>query len=107
MEIAFSGKHSKSGSVSLQSDFCLLWPEIKDSLADMKHAEGDPELREHFLNIVERQIQSVGQSYLKVIQSLEHQHATLGTGWLDSIVQYVNSEIGKLIPAGVSPQKDR
>ncbi len=105
MDAARRRKDAKSGSASLQDNFCQHWPEIRDLLVDLANAEGERALCDNFLNEIERQIQSAGRSYRKVIHGLDPKQAALGTAWLDSIVQYADTEIGKLIPNVTSIQR--
>jgi hypothetical protein len=61
--------------------------------------KGDVEVRDRFLEEVDKGIDRNGKDYLSAIQGLEKQGRELGTGWLQGIVDHVTAEALKVFPA--------
>lgn len=74
------------------------WDRIKVVFDQWKEEQGDKGMRERFLKIIEHQIQTRGQDYLGVIKGLGHQESSVGTTWLQGIVDSVMGEVWKCLP---------
>ena len=75
------------------------WSELAEFLRDRMDEAGDRALAETFLEILESAVESEGKDYLSVIKSLNKQHKSDGTRWLDSIVDHAVSGAYRLIPS--------
>lgn len=72
-----------------ESSICDNWDSIEDALVGAQHYEGDPGLAEQFSNIIEKQIQSTEKDYLACITTLSPEYASIGTTWLQGIVDHL------------------
>ncbi len=57
------------------------------------------EKRDAFLDIVQQKIDEKGENYIEVIKGLGNSGATLGTDWLQGLVDEINNQIPKIIPS--------
>jgi hypothetical protein len=69
-------------------------------LANYSHFTGNQEKRSKFLELIQRGIRETGKDYIKVIkEGIGDYGATLGTEWLQGLVDDINSETAKYIPS--------
>jgi bifunctional UDP-N-acetylglucosamine pyrophosphorylase/glucosamine-1-phosphate N-acetyltransferase len=82
----------------IEEAFCHQWQQIEELLQGLKFYEGSTEYRDQFLTFIEHGIQKIGQDYLCVIKDLSSHQATIGSQWLQSIVNYVTaSTVSKIV----------
>jgi hypothetical protein len=75
------------------------WPELNDSFQIHQEKEGDPGLRDEFLDGVSRGISTIGKDYVAVIQGLAAADSENGIGWLQGIVDGVTAEAQRIMPS--------
>ncbi|MDI6777347.1 MAG: UDP-N-acetylglucosamine pyrophosphorylase [Syntrophales bacterium] len=82
------GKRSEM-LLSQQGELLRNWPEIEGCFTRGHEEAVDLKNRDAFLEIIHRQIEEEGRNYIKVIQGLEGRASTIGTTWLQNIVDKI------------------
>lgn len=75
------------------------WPMIEGLLLESFKKEGNGEKRDAFIDLIQQKIVESGGDYVTVIKGLVNSEATLGTEWLQGIVDEINDQIPKIIPS--------
>jgi len=83
----------------LRREFFEQWPKIEELFADSLKKGGNLEKRDEFLEILQQKIDEKGRDYLEVIKATENYRATIGTEWLQGLVDEINNQIPKIIPS--------
>lgn len=78
------------------------WPDIERALKNGLSLVGDLSKREAFLSIIENAIRKRGKDYLKVIKGLKKTESSLGTNWLQGLVNEISSNTWEIIPGRLS-----
>ncbi|MFC1798611.1 protein GlmU [Thermodesulfobacteriota bacterium] len=75
------------------------WPILKNSLSKLLKYEGDIELRDAFLESIQRGVRSSGNVYIDVIKRLPEMDKISATRWLQGIIDHVVGESLRMIPS--------
>ncbi len=75
------------------------WTELEASFCTQRNMAVKDELRDEFLEKIQRGIKTWGKDYLLVIKGLQADDAEIGTRWLQGIVDAVASEALKVMPS--------
>jgi hypothetical protein len=78
----FATKLSTSGDSSLENH----WPAVEEAILSKRDEGGDSRLRETFQEKISAAMSHIGKSYIDVIRSLQSKDASIGTLWLQGIV---------------------
>ena len=82
-----------------QNDIWNQWPVLKEYFTTSPYKKGNDRVRETFLEAIGNVIDQEGKSYLRVIKNLDSETASMGTGWLQSIVDDINNRAFDIIPS--------
>ena len=82
-----------------QKELYQQWPEAEDQIRSYIDYRGNLKLRDNFLRLLQKEIQSSGKDYIKTIQGLNKEVKGAGTKWLQGIVDDMQSMIFKRLPA--------
>ncbi len=63
------------------------WTAVEAVLQDRFESQGDPRLREAFLEKLLQRIAGLGKKYIAVVQGFDPEGSSLGTAWLQGIVE--------------------
>jgi hypothetical protein len=74
------------------------WSDLKEHFDRQQFTQGDQTLRDTFLENIHLEIKRAGKDYLPVIQGLSPEISSLGTQWLQGIVDHITSEAFEIIP---------
>jgi bifunctional UDP-N-acetylglucosamine pyrophosphorylase/glucosamine-1-phosphate N-acetyltransferase len=83
----------------LRREFFEQWPRIEDLLSAHSLVMGDQEQRSTFLELVHREIKKGGRDYIRVIKGIGDDGASLGTEWLQGLVDEINNKAAEIIPS--------
>ena len=83
------GQDQNTGTGSLESRLVSRWPQILDPMKNPDNFKGAAILGDEFCEMIARQIKVQGKDYLSVIKGLNHDLASTGSQWLQSIVDQV------------------
>ena len=83
----------------LQKEFNNYWPELESFLKANRNSEGEKALKDHFLEIICREVDNNGKQYLQVITGLSQETSETGTLWLQGIVNEVTSGAFRIMPS--------
>jgi len=72
--------------------FAAGWSRITSLFEKLAAFEGDGQSGDHFLAVIQHQLESRGPDYIAVIKALSAEDAGAGSQWLDSIVQKIYAE---------------
>ncbi|MCG6910835.1 MAG: UDP-N-acetylglucosamine pyrophosphorylase [Deltaproteobacteria bacterium] len=75
------------------------WPDVKLVLKEAVNHEGDPSIRDRFLETLLVAMKNEGKDYLRVITALEQQQRREGTKWLQGIVDRTTEGVLALLPS--------
>jgi bifunctional UDP-N-acetylglucosamine pyrophosphorylase/glucosamine-1-phosphate N-acetyltransferase len=73
------------------------WPVIKDLLNSYRKTGGDDQLKDNFIGIIQNILKTHEDNYLKTIINLTPENQSLGTQWLQGIVDQVVNEINNQV----------
>jgi UDP-N-acetylglucosamine/UDP-N-acetylgalactosamine diphosphorylase len=91
-------ENEPSKSIKRERELVNHWSDLKASfMAHMNH-EGDPELRDPFLESVNRGIGAYGKDYLAVVQGLDPADSVRGTRWLQGIIDDILVAAKSIMP---------
>jgi UDP-N-acetylglucosamine/UDP-N-acetylgalactosamine diphosphorylase len=98
---AFYNKMDASAQAQKVSEPALsqMGSDLQDLLNRLKAEKGDAGQRDSFLEKVRKGIAGTGLDYISVIQELSVSDATIGTKWLQGIVDRVTNEVLSVIPS--------
>jgi len=82
-----------------RQELAAQWPRMKDLLNQNRTETGDTGCRDSFLEKVLKSINRNGSDYITVIQGLSSSDATIGSQWLQGIVDRVTTDIIGVIPS--------
>lgn len=85
--------------LQLRREFLEQWPQIEGHLQGCSSKRGDAAKRDGFLQLVQQSISENGNDYTSAIKGVGDHASTLGTEWLQGIVDEINSETLKCIPS--------
>jgi bifunctional UDP-N-acetylglucosamine pyrophosphorylase / glucosamine-1-phosphate N-acetyltransferase len=86
-----AGECPKDGGI--EQVFCRQWPQIEQRMIDLKDYEGVVESRDRFLSWIEQAAGANDLDYVRAIQGLGGDQTAVGSKWLQSIVDYVISNL--------------
>ncbi len=89
---------SKEAANSNQRAFFEKWPEMEQVFSDSLKEEGDVVQKEAFLKTVENAIKKTGKDYINVIQGLTQEQASIGTLWLQGLVDQIKKDVMTKLP---------
>jgi len=86
--------------LQLRREFYEQWSTIEEFLTTCSDFTGDQDKRSKFLELIQMAIGEMGKDYIKVIkEGIGDYGATLGTEWLQGLVDEINNETETLIPS--------
>ena len=83
------GKENSSESSSVQKGHANWLPELESFLSENRNRVGDHDLRDRFIDAIDKGVDQNGKQYLKVISGLNPKASEIGTRWLQGIVNEV------------------
>jgi UDP-N-acetylglucosamine/UDP-N-acetylgalactosamine diphosphorylase len=89
---------SESSSRSLQKGHVKWLPELESFLGENRNRAGDHDLRDRFIDAIDKGVDQNGKQYLKVISDLNPKTSEIGTRWLQGIVDEVSGGAFQIIP---------
>ncbi len=75
------------------------WPDIEEFLKGCRKEIDDSKERDAFTKIINNAISQKGKDYITVVKSLEKEDSLRGTGWLQMIVDGINSRVREFLPS--------
>jgi UDP-N-acetylglucosamine/UDP-N-acetylgalactosamine diphosphorylase len=79
------------------------WPKIEASFETLKEFQGDTKARDVFLNSMVQLIPQNQHNYIQTIQGIDNSIKSLGTQWLNTIIDTTLKEIFNFLPSyGIS-----
>jgi UDP-N-acetylglucosamine/UDP-N-acetylgalactosamine diphosphorylase len=81
-----------------KQEFFEKWPELEQAFKDSLAWEGDPSLKDRFLNILEKASPAKGENYVETVKGLSENEASVGTAWLQGIIDKITEQIWNLLP---------
>ena len=75
------------------------WEDLEDVFARNLENQGDPSIREPFVEHLSRHVQKEGTGYVRVLQGLDRSWSGEGTKWLQGIVETVKEEAFQVVPS--------
>ena len=81
-----------------QQELCEQWPETEVQMRSNRDYQGDIKFRDEFLRLFEKEIQSDDKNYINTIQGLDKKIKGIGTQWLQSIVDSIQSMVLRRLP---------
>jgi len=81
-----------------KSEFCKNWGKIEEVFTGRHEQSVDTKNRDTFVTIIHDKINEE-DNYIKVIQGLDKDTSTLGTSWLQNIVNHITNTIFNLVPS--------
>jgi len=100
-------KKEKAESTRAKQEFFEKGKQLEELLAGDTCKMAGEEKREQFLNAFLKHKEPLGGNYIEVIQSLPTPISTEGTQWLDSMVDHLCAQAGKILPAFNMFKKNR
>ncbi len=79
--------------------FCSKWPQVRDILENPQAFEGPVQFKDRFCETICQQIGMAGKDYIKVITNLSDSQASMGSKWLQGIVDQVSSQVSSIMEA--------
>lgn len=86
-------------SITRKREFSERWPEILTFFNDCGDEKGDIRKLDEFLGSVNAGIYGFGKDYIKVIKCLDKESSSVGTDWLQGIVDKINRKAWEYLPA--------
>ena len=90
---------SSSPALKQKQEWVTQWPRMKDLLNQSRTEPGETSDRDAFLESVQKGIKKNGLDYISVIQGLPQSDASIGTQWLQGIVDRVVNAALNPIPS--------
>jgi len=95
LKAKLEGNGGQNGGI--EQLFCSKWPQVLDIFQAPYTYEGSLQLKDRFCEIISEQIRKGGKDYLKVITDLDDGQASLGSRWLQGIVDHIEEQFCTLI----------
>jgi len=92
-------KHALQRQQDLKKELFEQWSNIEGFLTDSFKKEGNLEKRDEFLDLIQQKIDEKGKNYIEAIKGLENSGATIGTEWLQGLVDEITNQIPNIIPS--------
>lgn len=92
-------KHALQRQQDLRREIFEQWSNIEGFLTDSFKKEGNLEKRDEFLDLIQQKIDEKGKNYIEAIKGLENSGATIGTEWLQGLVDEITNQIPNIIPS--------
>jgi hypothetical protein len=92
-------KHTASQILVQQKELYAKRTELVHALRSMNEHPGDSATRDPFIEAVTRSTDKLGRDYIQVIQSLDQETKTIGSAWLQGIVDQAFAEILQILPS--------
>jgi UDP-N-acetylglucosamine/UDP-N-acetylgalactosamine diphosphorylase len=100
METQKNNARARSSPAEKQKlELVTRWSQLKDLLNQSRTETGDPGNRDPFLEKIRNGINKNGLDYIAVIQALPPSDGTIGTQWLQGIVDRVSTDVLSVIPS--------
>jgi bifunctional UDP-N-acetylglucosamine pyrophosphorylase/glucosamine-1-phosphate N-acetyltransferase len=96
---AISKENASKLLLKQKSELYQRWADLEAGFAGLRTNTGDKPLKNSFLHIIERGIQTCGRDYLRVIQSIAAEDAKTGIQWLQGIVDHTITQSLVLLPS--------
>lgn len=87
-----------SKSAKMEAELVKRWPDLKAIIRAQQFNGGAAELRDPFLESVNRGLANIGRDYISVIQGLVPADSARGSRWLQGIIDDILRELKKIIP---------
>jgi hypothetical protein len=92
------GEENFSRSSPVQKGHANWLPELESFLSENRNRGGDHDLRDRFIDAIDKGVDQNGKQYLKVISGLNPKASEIGTRWLQGIVNEVTDGSFQIIP---------
>jgi hypothetical protein len=92
------GEENSSESSSVQKGHANWLPELESFLSENRNRVGDHDLRDRFIDAIDKGVDQNGKQDLKVISGLNPKASEIGTRWLQGIVNEVADGAFQIIP---------
>ncbi|MBW2003854.1 MAG: hypothetical protein JRI72_04465 [Deltaproteobacteria bacterium] len=92
-------EHVLQTQQDLRREIFEQWPNIEEFLTDSYKKEGNLGKRDEFLALIQQKIDEKGKHYIEVIKGLGNAGATIGTEWLQGLVDEITNQIPNIIPS--------
>jgi len=92
-------EHVLQTQQDLRREIFEQWPNIEEFLTDSYKKEGNLEKRDEFLALIQQKVDEKGKHYIEVIKGLGNAGATIGTEWLQGLVDEITNQIPNIIPS--------
>ncbi len=92
-------KHALQRQQDLKKELFEQWSNIEGFLTDSFKKEGNLEKRDEFLDLIQQKIDEKGKNYIEAIKGLENSGTTIGTEWLQGLVDEITNQIPNIIPS--------
>jgi len=93
------GKNKKIDTLMRQkSEFFNNWGKIEEGLTGKHEQAVDIKSRDRFVTIIRDKMKE-DDDYIKVIQGLDKNTSTLGTTWLQNIVDHITNAVFDMLPS--------
>jgi bifunctional UDP-N-acetylglucosamine pyrophosphorylase/glucosamine-1-phosphate N-acetyltransferase len=86
-------------TIQLKKEFFEQWASLKGFFESCSGATGTKEQRDAFSERIHRMIHERGRDYLNVIKGMDDEGSSLGTVWLQGLVDEINTGAEKIIPS--------
>jgi hypothetical protein len=93
------GKNKKIDTlIRQQNEFFNNWGKIEEVLTGKHEQAVDIKSRDTFVTIIREKMKE-DDDYIKVIQGLDKNTSTLGTAWLQNIVDHITNAVFDMLPS--------
>ncbi len=90
--------NTQEASLRQKKAFCENWEKIEDFLTGKHEQYVDITSRDKFVAIIHGKIKEE-KNYIRVIQGLDEATSTLGTAWLQNIVDHITNHVFDMLPS--------
>ena len=95
----FLSGETRGAILRQQREFLERWPELEACLTDRQEEAAGREERDGFLAVLPSVRKAQGNDYIRVIRSLDRGIASLGTLWLQRVVDAVAESAHACVPS--------
>jgi hypothetical protein len=86
-------------TVQSKREFFEKWADMERVFNESIDREGEPFQKEAFLNILDKAIIKNGKNYLMVIKGLAEAESSIGTVWLQGLVDKITNHVLEILPS--------
>lgn len=93
-----AGKKALENLFYSEQEFFDRWPDIEGVIMDSYDFEGNSQIKEMFLNIIDKRLGSEPRDYITVIKGLSKNESEIGIDWLQELVEDISRKVFALLP---------